>query len=223
MDWSDCDWEGIQLGRSLMDCCWCNGPASRMVFAYLFAFAGQFSRPKLVLQTLWCKRTHCERKKSELVFNWDEHWSIEKSKSLWMPYLWMLVYCSSLWGIIVKIEANLWLDSVWLKFRFCSVIYWFGAKGWEIGNGNMGLHSFFSHDRLIRKWTCDWVRVWNWFALGEILGVQNSGLGMKACAQNEREINLGSFVSTWNERGEIRVSSSWNEPRSCVRVFMLGL
>ena len=27
--------------------------------------------------------------------------------------------------------ANLWLDSVWLKFRFCSVIYWFGAKGWN--------------------------------------------------------------------------------------------
>ena len=102
--------------------------------------------------------------------------------------------------------ANLWLDSVWLKFRFCSVIYWFGAKGWEIGNGNMGLHSFFSHDRLIRKWTCDWVRVWNWFALGEILGVQNSGLGMKACAQNERGTNLGSFGSSWNER-------AWSECR----------
>ena len=59
--------------------------------------------------------------------------------------------------------------------------------------------------------------------MGEILGVQNSGLGMKACAQNEREINLGSFVSTWNERSEIRFGSSWNEPRSWVRVFMLGL
>ena len=32
--------------------------------------------------------------------------------------------------------------------------------------------------------------------LGEILGVQNIGLGMKAYARNEREIILGSFVCT---------------------------
>ena len=58
--------------------------------------------------------------------------------------------------------------------------------------------------------------------MGEILGVQNIGLGMKAYARNEREIILGSFVSTWNERGEIRFGSYWNEPRSWIRVFKLG-